>query len=297
MSQARHQRHYALVEKALRYLQDHQQQQPELGELAAHCAMSETHFQRLFSQWAGVSPKRFLQCLTRQNCRQRLLEGWSLADCSDAAGLSSSSRLHDLMVKLEAVTPGEIKRGGDALQFHWGVHPTHFGYCFIACTERGIHQLDFLDGDDPGPHLESLHQRWPRAQIVKHAALTAAHMAPLQDVEQRQAGQPLTLCLRGTAFQFKVWEALLRIPEGQLCTYGGLARAIGQPGAARAVGSAVASNPIAWLIPCHRVIRQMGVIGDYRWGAIRKQALLGWEANQAGTQGEATPALQELTQG
>lgn len=297
MSQARLQRHYALVEKALRYLQDNQQRHPDLSQVAAHCAMSETHFQRLFSQWAGVSPKRFLQCLTREQCRQRLVEGWSLAACSDAAGLSSSSRLHDLMVTLEAVTPGEIKRGGEALQFHWGVHPTPFGDCFIASTERGIHQLDFLDSNDPGPRLKDLQQRWPRAQFTEQPALTRTLLAPLQGAAPHPAGQPLTLWLRGTAFQFKVWEALLRIPEGQLCTYGELAKAIDQPRAARAVGSAVASNPVAWLIPCHRVIRQMGLIGDYRWGPIRKQALLGWEASQAGAEAQPAPARGELTQG
>lgn len=280
---------YQLVEKALHFIHQQQRQQPSLAAIAEHCAMSETHFQKVFTRWAGVSPKRFLQYLTREQCLQRLVTGQSLLDCSHSVGLSGSSRLHDLFIKLDAVTPGEIKLRGEGLQFYCGIHETVFGFCFIACTERGVHQLSFTPTPDSEPYINQLQQQWPKARFSlqpKHTRSVAERLDPGPGSDA-QRHQPLTLWLRGTPFQFKVWEALLSVPEGQLCTYSDLASVIRKPGAARAVGSAVGSNPVAWLIPCHRVIRKIGATGDYRWGEIRKQAILGWEAHRAGPEDNA----------
>lgn len=274
--------HYQVVEQALLFLQQQQHAQPGLQEIARHCAMSETHFQKVFSHWAGVSPKRFLQYLTRDYCRQRLIAGDSVLECSAAAGLSSSSRLHDLMIRLEAVTPGEIKLAGAELSFHCGVHDSPFGQYFLACTTRGIHRLEFLGPQQAEAVLQQLRQEWPRASFITDGRLTRDYARQLFTPAcggDRGPRNRLTMWLAGTDFQFKVWEALLRIPEGQLCTYSDLAAAVGKPSAARAVGSAVAKNPVAWLIPCHRVIKKMGAIGEYRWGALRKQAMLGREAS------------------
>ena len=286
MSTPSNPRHYATVEKALRFIHQQQHRQPSLADIAAHCAMSEYHFQKVFSEWAGVTPKRFLQALTREHCRQRLLDGESLLDCSNGAGLSSSGRLHDLLVTLEAVTPGELKSGGDNLQLYWGVQSCPFGDCFIACTERGIHQLVFIDAHELDDTVKALVEQWPRADIRRDQVRASAlvHRIFNQGNGPGKSPQipdtkPLKLWLKGSPFQFKVWEALLNVPPGKLCSYGDLATLIGQPNAARAVGSAVGKNPVAVLIPCHRVIQRMGVIGNYRWGALRKQALLGWEAS------------------
>lgn len=290
----RNSHHYKIVEQALSFLQQHQQSQPGLNEIARHCAMSETHFQRVFSHWAGVSPKRFLQCLTRDYCLQRLIEGDSILNSSVAAGLSSSSRLHDLMIGLEAVTPGEIKLAGEGLTFHCGVHDSPFGSYFIAATTRGIHRLEFLDTGEPGEVLQQLQLDWPRATIIPNSAesdhyASRLFQSPSFPTTDKRNTNRLTLWLRGSEFQFKVWEALLRIPEGKLCTYSSLATAVGQPSAARAVGSAVAKNPVAWLIPCHRVIKKMGATGEYRWGAARKQAILGREALGSEALGSEAP--------
>lgn len=275
-------RHYATVEKALHFIRQHQFEQPSLAQIAAHCAMSETLFQKIFSTWAGVSPKRFLQHLTREHCRQRLIDGASLLECSADAGLSTASRLHDLMVTLEAVTPGDIKSGGAGLAIRYGVHDTRFGQCFVACTERGVHKLAFITDGDSDAALSQLAGQWPQATLVLDQRATAGFAAQLFG-DTPTTGGHLNLWLQGTPFQFKVWEALLRIPPGRVCSYSELAAAIGRPSAARAVGSAVARNPIAVLIPCHRVIQALGATGHYRWGAERKQALLGWEAQQAST--------------
>ncbi|MEE8056711.1 MAG: bifunctional helix-turn-helix domain-containing protein/methylated-DNA--[protein]-cysteine S-methyltransferase [Pseudomonadales bacterium] len=275
-------RHYQIIEKALRFIQQQQKQQPKLAEIAGYCALSECHFQRIFNQWAGVSPKQFLQHLTREDAKTRLLNGDSLLATSSCSGLSSSSRLHDLFVTLEAVTPGEIKSAGEGLQFLCGLHNSPFGKCFIVTTKRGIHRLDFIDTQPLETLLQELQEQWPSADIVCDEPATA----PLIDnifkrrVKRAPKEQKLKLWLKGSQFQFKVWEALLRIPNGSLCSYGTIAKSIGQPTAARAVGSAVAKNSVALLIPCHRVIQEIGNLGNYRWGETRKQALVGWEAAQ-----------------
>lgn len=265
---------YARVEQTIRYLDRHFRQQPRLAELAAHVHLSEYHFQRLFRRWAGVTPKRFLQYLTADYVKARLREAASVLEAADGAGLSSGGRVHELMVTLHAVTPGEWKSEGLGLRIRYGYAPTPFGECLVALTERGICALHFLPDRDP-THLEGLHAQWPRARFVERPreARTVARQA-----FGPGRGTPVRLHVRGTNFQIKVWEALLGIPAGQLLSYEELARRAGCPRSARAVGAAVGANPVAVLIPCHRVIRKTGIVGEYRWGDTRKQALLAWEA-------------------
>lgn len=276
---------YRRVEKALYFLQSHFQDQPSLVEIAAHLGLSEFHFQRLFQRWVGISPKRFLQFLTKEYVLQLLESSHSILDAAYAAGLSGPGRLHDLIVTSEAVTPGEIRRRGAGLEIHYGLHPSPFGECLLAFTGRGICFLAFGMPEDYPVLLEDLRRRWPQATLVEDRVSSAAYIArifPLSLSAEGAAQRPvsLKLHLQGTNFQLKVWEALLRIPAGKLVTYEDLAVSLGQPKAARAVSRAVAENPIAVLIPCHRVIRKLGVIGGYRWGAARKQALIGWEQAQ-----------------
>ncbi len=270
---------YHLVEQAIRFLDRNAGRQPELREIAASVGLSEFHFQRLFQRWAGVSPKRFLQFQTAQEAKRVLAETGDLFDASFDAGLSGPGRLHDLMVSVEAATPGEYKRKGEGLAIAWGVHPTAFGPCFLALTARGVCALDFLDPDVEDDALERLRAVWENARIEHAPQTTVGVAARIFAADKQQA--PLALLVKGTNFQIKVWEALLRIPAGRIATYAGLAGSIGQPRAARAVGSAVAANHIGYLIPCHRVIRNTGAFGEYRWGAMRKRVLLGAELARA----------------
>ena len=272
-------KHYTTIEQALMYLLEQREQQPSLREVAEHCHLSEFHFQRIFTQWAGVSPKQFLQYLNRDYARSCLSRGSSVQGATAMTGLSSTGRLHDLFVTLEAITPGDIKSAGENILFTCGIPPTPFGDCFIALTERGSHQLAFLDqalADEP---LQALKKQWPAASFNKNPQLTKATVDSIFRPNEGTK-QTLNLWIKGSPFQFKVWEALLAIPEGQLSCYSDIAKDIGQDGAARAVGSAVAKNPIAYLIPCHRVIKNMGVLGNYRWGEARKQAIIGRELSR-----------------
>lgn len=268
-------RHYQLVSKALHYIQRHQQQQPELADIAAHCCVSPHHLQRVFSQWAGVSPKTFLQLLTQQQARRRLLAGESTVATAEHCRLSSTSRLYDLTVKLEAVTPGELKSGGVGLTLHWGVQPCPFGFCFIVQAPRGLHRLSLLDDEDITAELQALTADWPKAQLIRDPQQTQAIAKQIFYSDQ---ANELPLWLKGSPFQLKVWQALLEIPSGRLSSYGDIALSLDKPGAARAVGSAIGKNPVALLIPCHRVIQKLGGIGQYRWGEVRKRALIGREA-------------------
>jgi AraC family transcriptional regulator of adaptative response/methylated-DNA-[protein]-cysteine methyltransferase len=265
---------YGRVERAIRYLDDHFQEQPDLATLARAAGLSPFHFQRLFQRWAGVSPKRFLQFLTVDYARSLLAENASVLDAALEAGLSGPGRLHDLFVVAEAVTPGEAKRLGEGLEIVYGVHDSPFGRCLIGATSRGVCWLGFvLDDGDEGAR-DALARRWPGARLRRDDAATAALAAR---VFAGDAGDRPALHLRGTNFQLRVWEALLRIPPGSAVAYGDVARAIGAPESARAVGAAVALNPVAYLVPCHRVIRRTGPFHGYAWGRERKQAMLGWE--------------------
>lgn len=266
---------YEKVAAAIRHLHDHAPEQPELAALAQHVGLSEYHFQRLFSAWAGISPKRFLQYLTKEHARRVLRDSAGVLATSLDAGLSGPGRLHDLLVACDAVTPGEVRALGAHLTIDYGVAGTPFGPALIGATPRGVCHLRFIDRSAPAA-LAELHREWPRAAFVRNDTRAAALATAIFVRRERR----LHLMLKGTNFQIKVWEALLRVPEGALTSYRNLARSLGMPRAARAVASAIARNPVAYLIPCHRVIRETGALAGYRWGPERKAALLVWEAAQ-----------------
>lgn len=267
---------YQTVARAIAYLAEQRERQPGLDELAGVVGLSPTHLQRLFTAWAGVSPKRFLQALTRAHARRLLQEARAVLPAALEAGLSGGGRLYDLFMRCEAVTPGEVARLGHDLRIEHGLVATPFGPALLGYTARGICHLRFADDGAPAA-LAELSAEWPRATLVGNgqgAAELARRVFPSGVAAENLQTRPLALWLRGTNFQFQVWRALLAVPEGGVTHYGELARAIGRPGAARAVGGAVGANPVAWLIPCHRVIRASGALGDYRWGTTRKQAML-----------------------
>jgi AraC family transcriptional regulator, regulatory protein of adaptative response / methylated-DNA-[protein]-cysteine methyltransferase len=269
-------RDYERIARAIEYLRGHAEDQPDLGAAARHVNLSEHHFQRLFTRWAGVSPKRFLQYLTLEHAKSRLAAARGVLDLAGTVGLSGPGRLHDLFVTLEAVTPGEYRAGGTGLDIRYGVHESPFGAALIAITGRGICSLRFVDG--PGDGAEQLRRDWPEAGLRHDPAATAPVSERLFRPLSPAPGRALALLVKGSNFQVKVWRALLELPFGTVATYGEIAGRIGAPGSARAVGTAVGANPIAWLIPCHRVIRESGALGGYLWGAERKAAMLGWEA-------------------
>ena len=263
---------YRLIEQAIRFIEANATRQPDLEEVAASVGMSEFHFQRIFTRWAGISPKRFLQFLTKEHAKELLAESENLLDATHRVGLSSLGRLHDLFVATEAVTPGEYKARGAGVTIRYGIHPTPFGKCLIATTERGICHLRFVQASE-GDAVNNLVADWKEAKMVEDARSTAPLIAPIFNLNWRGT-EALRLHLRGTNFQIKVWEALLQIPSGAVTTYEHIAARIGQPSALRAVGTAVGQNPVAVLIPCHRVLRKNGEFGNYRYGSARKKALL-----------------------
>jgi AraC family transcriptional regulator of adaptative response/methylated-DNA-[protein]-cysteine methyltransferase len=269
---------YVTIAAAIDWLRRHADAQPSLGDLAAQVGLSEFHLQKLFARWAGVSPKRFLQYPAKERAQAALMAGEDVMGASLSAGLSGPGRLHDLMVSCTAATPGEVKSGGAGLVFRWGVAATPLGLALLAKGERGVVKLAFLDADLDTRFAE-LQRDWPAAMLVRDDVAAAALAARLFAAYRQP--EPVHLFVKGTQFQLKVWEALLHVPEGRLTTYGELAAKVGQPTAARAVGSAVGANPVGLLIPCHRVIRGDGALGGYRWGETRKQALIGLE--MAGT--------------
>jgi AraC family transcriptional regulator, regulatory protein of adaptative response / methylated-DNA-[protein]-cysteine methyltransferase len=264
---------YLRIEQAILYLENHYQEQPSLEQVASNIGLSEFHFQRLFSRWAGVSPKRFLQFLTKEGAKELLSRSENLLETTHQVGLSSLGRLHDLFVTTEAVTPGEFKTRGEGVTIRYGLHASPFGKCLVAVTDRGICHLGFVQSSE-GAAIDSLVADWRNAEMVEDSRSTAPLVSAIFEAVP---GTPLHVHLRGTNFQLKVWEALLQVPAGSVTTYEGLAQRIGQPSASRAVGSAVGHNPIAVLIPCHRVIRKVGDFGNYRYGALRKKALLARE--------------------
>ena len=272
---------YSRIEAALRYLEENYQAQPTLEEIAASVGLSEYHFQRLFTRWVGISPKRFLQFLTKEHAKELLEQSQDLLSVAFDTGLSGPGRLHDLFVACEAVTPGEYKRQGEGLEISYGFHPSPFGECMLALTGRGICGLAFVDQGGREELVRDLSRRWERANLQEDPRRTASHMQRIFSPSQNKTLDPLPLLLNGTNFQIKVWEALLHIPPARLVSYEEIAVALGMPSAARAVSRAVATNPIAFIIPCHRVIRKMGAFGGYRWGMPRKKAILGWEMARA----------------
>jgi len=269
---------YERVANVIRFLDRHHTEQPGLNELAAAAGLSPFHFHRLFSIWAGVTPKDFLQCLTLEHVKRLLSDGDNVFDAALDAGLSGPGRLHDLCVTLEAASPGEMKNGGAGMQIDYGFAETPFGEALIAETKRGICHLSFVNGQGRNSARDFLMSEWPNAKLQRNDArideLSATIFTQNREGTSRR---PLRAFVRGTSFQLRVWRALLRIPSGTLTTYGRLAEAIGQSKAARAVGSAVGANPISFIVPCHRVIRETGALGNYGGGRIRKRAMVGWE--------------------
>ena len=273
-----HEQDYQRVAAALEFLSSHWESQPDLETIAAQAGLSPFHFQRLFSRWAGISPTRFLGCLTLERAKQALRQGAGVLDASLEAGLSGPGRLHDLFVSHDATTPGAFKRGGEGLTIVHGIHPSPFGEALLATTPKGLCALEFLAPGEAAEALETLRNRWPEARLEENPARTAGLARQIFDPLARQeASPPLPLHLRGTNFQVRVWRALLEIPPGSVTHYRGLAERLGNPGLARAVGNALASNPLGLLIPCHRVIRGTGVLGEYRWGSARKRLILASE--------------------
>ena len=269
---------YERVANVIRFLDRHHIDQPDLNQLATTAGLSPFHFHRLFSTWAGVTPKDFLQCLTIEHVKQLLLEGRNVFDSALDAGLSGPGRLHDLCVTLEAASPGEMKNGGAGMQIDYGFAETPFGEALIAETKRGICHLTFVDVCGRDGARDLLRSEWPNAKLNRNdGRMTELCAKIFTELRDGSARPNLRAFVRGTPFQIRVWRALLQIPVGSLTTYGRIAELIGQSKAARAVGTAVGANPISFIIPCHRVIRETGALGNYGGGKIRKRAMVGWE--------------------
>lgn len=266
--------HYLLIERAIEFLEKNFDQSPNLDLLAKHLNMSISHLERVFKQFAGITPMQFARYISVQKARPLLRQGQSMLDTALDVGLSGPGRLHDLFLNYEAMTPGEYKKLGDQMKITYGVHPTRFGDALIGLTEKGICHLSFLTYDETDP-LQILPQYWPKAIFVQNQEMAKKWVDII--FEKQKNDKPLTLHLKGTNFQIKVWEALMRIPEGATLSYQDVAAEAGNSKAVRAAASAVANNPISYLIPCHRVIRKSGLIHNYRWGATRKKAILIYE--------------------
>lgn len=271
---------YQRIAKAIQFIQSRADEQPSLQDVASAVHLSEFHLQRLFSRWAGVSPKRFLQLLTLEHAKKQLRADADVLTASHKVGLSGSSRLHDLFVNLEAVTPGEYKAKGRGIQIAYGFHNSPFGECLIAQTQRGVSFLGFVEDNERDIAIEDMRSRWPEAEFIENSNATRPTIETIF-APAKSGSESLNLLVRGTNFQVQVWKGLLQIPAGQVTSYSAIARWLGKPGASRAVGSAVGSNPVSWLIPCHRVLRNDGGLGGYHWGETRKNALLAWEAARA----------------
>jgi len=268
---------YDRVEKAIHFLEKHSNDHPSLDDVADYVGLSPYHFQRLFRRWAGVSPKRFLQFLTVEKAKSLLRESESVLDTACEVGLSGAGRLHDLFVSVEAVTPGQYKSRGQELEIRYGIHDSPFGPCLIGMTGEGICNLWFVEKGSQEQISATFQEEWRAARITEDPEATRDAARAIFFPRNPGKGAELKLSLKGTNFQVQVWKALLRIPEGSVVSYGGLARWLGRPTSTRAVANAVAANPVAYLIPCHRVLRSTGGIGGYRWETARKRAILGRE--------------------
>lgn len=277
---------YQRIEQAIKFLEENFRRQPELDEVAEKAHLSPFHFQRIFTDWAGISPKRFLQHLTVDFLKKKLQESKNIVEAAESAGLSSQSRVYDLFTTLEAVTPQEYKLHGSGIRIEYGFHDTPFGTCLIGATERGICWLSFVTiDDDPKVEMVKMKEHWHQSIFHQDQMLTSHFIEQIFN----RGGVPIAIgtqskihvFVKGTNFQIKVWEALLRLPIGSVTTYQNIAERIHNPRAMQAVGSAVGSNHIAYLIPCHRVIRKDGILGEYRWSALRKKSMIGWEMAKA----------------
>ena len=280
-------RDYGHVRRAIEYLTAHWQEQPDLDRLAGHLGLSPAYCQRLFKRWCGLSPKEFLQAITIDHARRMLEGSASLLEASFEVGLSGASRLHDLFIDHEAMTPGDYKRRGEGLEIAYGFHPSPFGLALVMATERGVCGIGFCDdGEGRDQAYADLATRWPAARFVEAPARTAPLAARIFGARAAPAGDPLRVVFIGTDFEVRVWESLLHIPVGKACSYSDIARHIGKPAASRAVGAAVGRNPVSFVVPCHRVFGKSGTLTGYHWGITRKQAIIGWEKGRlAGASG------------
>lgn len=269
---------YTRIEEAIKFLEKNFQHQPSLEEVAEEVHLSAFHFQRLFTEWAGISPKRFLQFLTVDFLKRKLKETRSMEEAAETAGLSGQSRVHDLFTTLEAVTPKEYKTQGSGMKIAYGFHDTPFGQCLIGTTKRGICWLSFISSTThPNQALEDMRTHWHQSTLHQDQPSTGEIIGKIFQPYSLAKNDKLHLYVKGTNFQIKVWHALLEIPCGGVFTYQDVAQKLGSPKAMQAVGSAVGANHIAYLIPCHRVIRKDGLLGEYRWNAARKKSIIGWE--------------------
>lgn len=267
---------YTRIAEAIDYIREHFREQPSLDEVAEKIHLSPYHFQRMFSEWAGVSPKKFLQFISVQHAKELLANKHNtLSDVAYETGLSGTSRLHDLFIRIEGMTPGEFKNGGENLSINYSYAESPFGNIIVASTLKGICHMAFAKDEEDA--LQQLRQQFPNAQYHQVVDMVQQNALYIFTQDWKHLSE-VKLHLKGTEFQIKVWEALLKIPMGQLATYGEIARQLHAPKASRAVGSAVGDNPVAFLIPCHRVIQSSGAIGQYHWGSTRKAAMIGWEA-------------------
>jgi AraC family transcriptional regulator of adaptative response/methylated-DNA-[protein]-cysteine methyltransferase len=273
---------YDVVRRAIGHIRDHWREQPEIDAIAEAAGVTPTELHHLFRRWAGLTPKAFLQALTLDGARQLLRDSASVLDATYEVGLSGPGRLHDLFVTHEAMSPGEWKAGGQGTTIRFGFHPSPFGRALVMATERGLAGLAFADAGEEASALADMKRRWPRANFVADDARTAPIAMRIFDPSQWQQDRPLRVVLIGTDWEVRVWEALLKIPMGSVATYSGIAGKVCTPAAARAVGAAIGKNPVAFVVPCHRVIGKAGALTGYHWGITRKHAMLGWEAGQVG---------------
>ena len=271
---------YAHVRGAIEFVSAQLKRQPSIEDIAAHVGLSPQHLTALFRRWAGLTPKDFLQAITLDRARGLLRDSASVLDVAYELGLSGPGRLHDLFVVHEAMSPGEFRRGGEGLQMRFGFHASPFGEALAIIAPRGLAGLGFVDEGGQAAALDDMRRRWPRASFVEDQAAAAPYVARAFDPAEWRADRPLRVVMIGSDFEVRVWETLLRIPRGRAATYADVARSVGSPKAARAVGAAVGRNPISFVVPCHRVIGSGGALTGYHWGLTRKRALLGWEAGR-----------------
>ncbi len=272
---------YERVRAALEFMSRNARRQPEIEEIAAHVGLSASHFHHLFKRWAGLTPKAFLQAVTLDHARALLRDSASVLDAAYEVGLSGPGRLHDLFVAHEAMTPGDFKRGGEGLTLRYGFHPSPFGEAIAVAAPRGLAGLGWVDAGDRAAALADMVRRWPNAHFVEDQDATEAFVRRAFDPAEWRQDRPLRVVLIGTDFELSVWETLLSIPLGRATTYSDIARKLGKPQAARAVGAAVGKNPISFVVPCHRVLGRSGALTGYHWGVARKQAIIGWEAGHS----------------
>jgi len=271
---------YAVVKRAIAFISTRWRDQPSIETIADHVGLSPSHFQHVFKRWAGLTPKAFLQAITIDHARERLRDAASVLDAAYDVGLSGPGRLHDLFVSHEAMTPGDYRRRGEGMRLTYGFHPSPFGEAIVVTTPRGLAGVGFVDEGDRAAALLDMQKRWSRARLVLDQGATTPLARRAFDPLEWRADRPLRVVMIGSDFELRVWETLLRVPMGAATTYAAIARHIGQPKAARAVGAAVGRNPISFVVPCHRVLGRSGALTGYHWGLARKQAIIGWEAGR-----------------